>query len=350
MQALLKTRPDFPTHQVDLFACGSTVGNLLRFARGIDKPFRFNVELVGNTIFFVRKENDPKEIIQGIHGFGHTFPEAYTTWERDVKGSNSHQRMVQYNLGGLKCVVRSESDGYLSEKMLTLGQTDTVQPKAAQQPTMNDILRAFDDAAIEKYTPHGDGELALRSGGSAVPQHSIFDLKTRSGRFNREIDMADVYPQLWLKQIPNFIIAYHDGAGTFKDIRVLDVKSGVQTWEKDNQRAIQRLVVLLRRLIEEAKQDAAGLLDVYSPGSGRLEIRRQFGGGSHALPPELRAKWEDVGTSDDGSDEDYESAEEGDASWKIEYGFSCESGLDDEDKDFTACSAESCGYCGRCSY
>jgi hypothetical protein len=55
VHAILGTNPRFSPANVDLFACGSTLGNLLRFARGMDKAFRFNVEVIGNTVFFIRK-------------------------------------------------------------------------------------------------------------------------------------------------------------------------------------------------------------------------------------------------------------------------------------------------------
>lgn len=49
----------------------------------------------------------------GRRGYGHTFPEANTTWEADVKGSASHQRLIRYNVAGLDMVVRFEADGYI---------------------------------------------------------------------------------------------------------------------------------------------------------------------------------------------------------------------------------------------
>jgi hypothetical protein len=209
VHAVLDTDPSFGTASVDLFACGSTLGNLLRFARGADKAFRFNVERIGNTAFFVRRENDPKEIIKDVRGFGHTFPEAYTTWEKEVQGSDTHQRIVRYDFGGLKCLVRFESDGYIKDTSvasgISLGNTPADE---------NDLLQAFHDATISQVIDALSSKtksIAIKHGGSAVPQNAIFDLKTRSGKWKKNIDMGDIYPQLWIKQIPNFIVAYHDG-------------------------------------------------------------------------------------------------------------------------------------------
>ncbi|KAI6312261.1 hypothetical protein MCOR23_008674 [Pyricularia oryzae] len=56
-------------------ACGSTMGSLVRM------------------VFLIRKENSATELITGLQSYGHSFPEHYTAWEREVKGSKSHQRI-----------------------------------------------------------------------------------------------------------------------------------------------------------------------------------------------------------------------------------------------------------------
>lgn len=301
----------------------------------------------------VRKENDPREIIEDVRGYGHTFPEAYTTWEVDVKGSDSHQRIIQYDLGGVKCVIRFECDGYLRDGA---DSTDDASRQPDQKPTINNLLEAFETSVIKSAVPSTKHPLDIQSSGTVVPQDAIFDLKTRSSRSKRGIDMADMYPLLWLKQIPNFIAAYHDGFGTFHDIRVQDVKKDVQAWEneKENKIAIKRLSALLRKIIEIAKGDRTDLLEVYCPEVNRLEIRRQYGEGSHALPPSLRDKWE--GTKNDGAlvdssellvESDFEDTYRGSRDW---YDSLSDEDSDGANRDYTACSAEDCGYCGKCMY
>ncbi|KAJ4358244.1 uncharacterized protein N0V89_002824 [Didymosphaeria variabile] len=289
VRALFDTDPAFPTGEVDVFACGSTMGNLLRFALSVDKPFRFSVELVGSTVFLVRKEDDPRETIEGVHGFGNTFPEAYTTWEKEVEGSETHQRMCRYDLGRFNCVIRFECDGYLptgSEKIAS----STVETKSSN---IDDLLNNLKNVIVGQGTTYDVNLLSLKQGGTVIPQHNIFDLKTRSARSRKFIDMDEIYPQLWIKQIPNFIVAYHDGAGTFptSDIHVQNVSYNIQAWERQNQAGIQRLLVLLDKIVDLARQDGAGLLEVHCPSVDRLEVRRQYGQGVHALPSELRAKW-----------------------------------------------------------
>jgi hypothetical protein len=342
---VLDLYPDFPTAEMDIVACGSTIGNLLRFVRGQDKPFRFDVQTIGNTVFFIRKENDPRETIPDVRGYGHSFPEENTTWENDVKGSDTHQRIVQYNFGGFTCLIRFEVDGYIKDKLTEadarVSKTDSVVD--------DDLLSAFGKATVTQLTPQlpkTDGVKVERSG-SEVPQHAIFDLKTRSGKYKKEIDMSDIYPQLWIKQIPNFIVAYHDGAGLFRDVRLQDVRKDVEIWENENIEAIQRLAVLLEKIVAFARDDK-GLLEVYSPRQDCLELRKQHGEGAHALPRELRDEWSRgsagdlyLSDSDEGGlalGDEYDS----DNGWSYE--------LDGEEPDYTACSAEDCGYCGKCTY
>ncbi|KAF2260256.1 hypothetical protein CC78DRAFT_562292 [Lojkania enalia] len=349
VEALLKTDPEFHTSVIDIFACGSTLGNLLRFVRSLDKSFRFDVEVIGNTVFFVRKENTPTEEIEGIHGYGHSFPEAYTSWEKDVKGSETHQRLVQYEFGGFKCVVRFECDGYLPD---SAENTSAKHPESKAALDADDIAKAFEAASVDHALPVAGDSLAIKESGSEVPQHSIFDLKTRSGRFKRQIDMGDVLPVLWLKQIPNFIIAYHDGEGLFENINVRDVQADIDSWEHNNQDALHRLVVLLRKITQLAKSSESGRIEVYSPGVDRLEIHKQYGSGSTTISSPLKAAWERNSSSLVESDnEDEDDDQNGVLLEQVYDRFSDTSYVsDDDNKDYTACSADSCGLCGKCSY
>lgn len=354
IQAIFKANPAFPTAEIDIFACGSTLGNLLRFVRQIDKPFRFTVEVIGNTVFFGRKENSPTELIANVRGYGHTFPEAYTTWDADVRGSETHQRLIKYTFGGLKCLLRFECDGYLP----TSERTAALQNEKPRSAILEDdeLAQFLQTTSVSTVLPQIDSSLSLKTGGSVVPQSSIFDLKTRSQRWGRKIDMEDIHPLLYIKQIPNFIVAYHDGHGQFssENIEVRNVQMELDEWKTDNTSALERFAVLLRKIIEISKNDERGLLEVYCPSSDRLEIRNQHGEGSHALPLTLRQEWEEGTNYDAGDDSDSDD----DLSEKIRgivtgdrFDADFDSDTDDGgSKDFTACSADSCGYCGKCTY
>jgi hypothetical protein len=127
------------------------------------------------------------------------------------------------------------------------------------------------------------------------------------------------------------------------------VRPHIAAWERDNAQEIQKFIVLLRKIVEIAKADEKGLLEVYCPNKHVLEVRRQYGEGVHALPHSLEEEWlarcergglalniEDagyavfLGSGSEGVSDEFEDS--------------------DEERDFTACSVEECGYCGRCTY
>jgi hypothetical protein len=133
-----------------------------------------------------------------------------------VKGSETHQRVIRYNFGDLNCLVRFECDGYIKDEAATgLSPDDKLRKPESDE---DDFLSALEKATI-MHEPilqqDRTASVKVERGGSEVPQHAIFDLKTRSGKYKTDIDMTDIYPQLWIKQVPNFIVAYHDGAGLF---------------------------------------------------------------------------------------------------------------------------------------
>ena len=293
--------PSFPTQDIDIFACGNTLGSLLHAARSQDRTFRFYAEMIGKTVFFVRKENSPKEVIKDVRGYGHTFPEAYTRWKDDVKGSVSHQRIIRYEFGGLKCVVKSESDGYYEDlaaesESLTFDNGKRDRPSETDVVSTNEIkpteLLFHPSTSLEDLEMPQDveaGNLSIVRAGRHIPQCAIFDLKTRMRP--REINMAEILPRLWMNQTPNFIVAYHD-FGVFKDIRKQDVKSEIRAWEEQHAQDLAKFHALLKRVIEVVQKVGEGVgVEVRRAGTGELEIRELVDVGWRALEGEGRERW-----------------------------------------------------------
>ena len=349
VEAIFASQPNFPAASVHVFACSSTLGNLLRFVRGVNKPFRILVEVVGDTVFFVRRENSPTELIPDVRGYGHSFPEAYTTWEAEVKGSVSHQRIIRYKFGGLNCVVRFEADGYLKD--LVSGISKPNGPLDRPKPeTCNDVLTsALKKSAITERSSAPDTPLTIIHGGQQIPRTAIFDLKTRSIRKRDQDTLGEELPRLWVAQLNNFISAYHT-SGVFKEIQIQNVHREVDDWERDNEDIVRRLAVLLRKIVAFAHGRRDEKLELRSQEVNVLELREQTKEAGQALPVALENRWlnRESGKSDSprtqlegqdyggGSEPDDEN---GPLDWD-----------EGSEKDFTACSAEDCGYCGHCSY
>ena len=334
------------------------MGSLLRFVRRVDKPFRFFVEVVGNTVFFTRHENSPTQLLVGVKGYGHTFPEAYTTWDADVKGSVSHQRLLRYDFAGLDCILRFECDGYLRSKVF--GGVDVPSMAQGQQTDEgeNGLASVLDrikvDSSLSGQERH-KGSLRIERSGRKIPQKAVFDLKTRAG-WRKDLNvLEDELPRYWVAQIPNFILARHDG-GVFGDINVQDIRDDVQQWQGENQKDLRRLIWLLREIIAAVKVRKDKKLEVRCKGLKGLELREQDTDEHQVLPLELKLRWMKDGPSEGKqSESDDEStgseafptvtSDVGDDGRRSDFDSDEES-----EKDYTACSADSCGYCGHCSY
>jgi hypothetical protein len=317
---------------VDIVACGSTIGNLLRFARGadIDRSFRILVEKVGETIHLIRRENSPQEKIEGVRGFGHTFPEAYTTWDSVVKRSKSHQRILAYQFGGLDLMVRFEGDGYIGSSSL----------RTSSKTEKGDALTKIQSLGITESPPDGTGDLEVTNGGESVPQGSVFDLKTRSVMAREKDHLGEQLPRLWIAQITQFVLAYHE-RGLFRDenIEIKNTKADIDEWQELNQPSLKRLAALLHLIIDKVHASKDGKLEIVCSNGGSLEIRKQLPDAGNALSEPVRKQWEawldstkeEVNSEDSGRWEKFMAA------------------LSDEESDYTACDAE-CGYCGKCMY
>ncbi|KAB8232588.1 uncharacterized protein BDW43DRAFT_311973 [Aspergillus alliaceus] len=293
IEAIFERYPDFPTADIDIVGCGSTLGNLLRFTSNIDKKFRFVVQCVGKTVFFIRRENSPTQTIPNVRGYGHAFPEVYTTWDAEVKGSESHQRVIQYSLGGLNCVVRFEADGYHPDLIPQKDQVkNTITSDSAKEDekSVDQPLSAFNDNSVSSYHLT-DKALTKEIGGGYIPQAAIFDLKTRSIRRKDQDVLGEQLPRLWISQIPNIVLAFHR-FGVFEEIQTTDAREMIKNWETEEEDNLRRLVALLNMLTAFARGQPDGRLEVFhDEGSSVLELRVVGDNVSNALPEEVEDRW-----------------------------------------------------------
>lgn len=372
IKAIVSEHQDFDLGDIDIVACSSTLGNLLRFARGQEKSCRMLIEVVDSTVFFLRRENSPRELLQGVRGFGHTFPEAYTTWSQDVRKSYSAHRVMKYDLAEFKCLVRFDVDGYLpseNKPKYDHSSTNTVKRRSAKGSDVEDDLLSALGCTKVSIPVNTDSDLSttylqLRSAGTKIPQAAIFDLKTRTIKRSTEDFFAEEAARFWVTQIPNFILAFHQW-GTFKDIRIQDVRARVKEWEEEQQPALKKFVVLLKTIVSFVKSSEDGRIELrIEEGEHTVELRKQCDDVGSVLSSELKhelTKNVDINTDgakldsspaakqtvkekDDDESRDFYSEPDFDDDY-LNYGSD-----DESEKDFTACSLTECGYCGHCDY
>lgn len=329
VRAILHESAQSSLFDTDVFGCGNSFGCLLSVARNEERTFRFGVERIGSTLFLVRKTNTPRETIQGVYGYGHTFPEAYTIWEDDVKSSASHQRIIKYDFMGLKIIIRSECDGFLPDKLppSELEPGSTISQGNVQEPDLDVLFPAL-GPNVKSHSSVIPKKLEITPSGRPIPQHAIFDLKTRSIKAKDRLtnDLEQFYPRLWANQTPNFILAYHQH-GKFEqaNIQIRGVTEAIQDWESRNSTVLRRFGSLLQKLIELSKVKGTARFEVRRTGNGPLELWSEVPGWS-ALPDELKER---LGNIQNGSEKD--SGDEAEAQDR-EGGVSLEHDSSDEDE------------------
>ena len=233
-------------------------------------------------MLLVRKESSPTELIKDLKGYGHTFPEAYTTWDSEVRSSCSHQRVVHYEFGGLKFLVRSETDGYV--KGPGLDKTNVGGP--TEPLSLDDALGTI---SLSQSVVDADQGLEVRLQGTKVPQSLIFDLKTRASY--KPYDMADILPRLWVNQTSKFLIAYHK-FGLFDQPKVEDVRQHVLNWESGNSALLARFHAVVKRLVDVVRDSEDQQCEASWDGQGPLRITKQIREGRRALPSDIVQSFE----------------------------------------------------------
>lgn len=277
-RALFVESPESNISDVDLVTDKNNIRKLLRFVQASpNNTFQIRVEIAGDkTALFTRVEDKTKEIIQGFRGYGHNFEKAYT---KIPSGSTAHHRVVGYTFGGLKCVVRHETDGYVE--------------KESTQKLYDNLADALKGLSISKLggVMNRLGEVTVETGGRVVDVSSTLEIKTRAA--GRVLDMAEVSSQLWISQNPNLVVGYHR-SGVFDNIQLRDMTKELRRWEITNQRDLCRLAGLLTKIIEVIKRSGTRSALVRYDGHSKLRVFATSEG-KGALPKDLYAKWERKG-------------------------------------------------------
>ncbi|KAL0577147.1 hypothetical protein V5O48_004823, partial [Marasmius crinis-equi] len=184
---------------VDIVTDRNGLRKLLRWIRGnTTESFRIDLQLAGQkTVLFTRWEPRTKAFPEYYgHTFGHNFEEAATSPAKGCEGETGHHRVVQYDFGGLRLVVRCEVDAYLPAFSKS-------QPALAVDPTKQ---------KTETVVSSGNTTLTIREAGTIISQESLVELKTTSRkRFNAgQCPFDEIIPQMFIAQTPHLFLGIHE--------------------------------------------------------------------------------------------------------------------------------------------
>jgi hypothetical protein len=275
-RALKITAPDFDLHEIDVVTDRNNLRKLLGFInpRASNKgreEFTIRVEVIKETTVFCREEPKMKEFIP-IHkfaGYGHEFEKVYT--KEQIRGSTGHYRIIRYELGGLKFVLRYETDGYVGDRAT---QSTPSPPNTGANTTdlanaLNELSIAANTATAPALVASPISNLRVQRAGDAVPISAILEVKTRVS--HRSVSVNEVAPQLFFSQTTNLVRAYHLN-GTFQDPDVEDVANDVNQWALKHEEDLKRLILLIKKIVERVKELGGRAILRYDPTREALDI------------------------------------------------------------------------------
>ncbi len=260
-KSLLTMNPNFDMGSVSLVSDRNSLRKLFGFAcNHPNSNFRIDVDVVYNTMFFTRWEQNHMQIINGFFnsGYGHEFEKAFTKFHEDLANSSGHHRIVQYNLGGMKCLVRYEADAYFDDNASTSSLSLAKEyPMGQLNATDKDISTVFESLFLDSK---GKGAISTPKKGVRVIQtghliapSSIVEIKSRS----KAIKMKEVIPQLWFSQTEHLFVGHHREGIIEQETTRYDMAAYFKAWETQHEEQLHKLLSLILR-IKEAVQQTEG--------------------------------------------------------------------------------------------
>jgi hypothetical protein len=301
-RSLYATQPTFDIASIDVVTDRNNVRKLLGFVNprwnGSKKEaFTIHVEITQNTAIFCREETKTMRYIAPYEfkGYGHSFEKKCTI--RRVNGSTGHHRIISYDFGGLKFIVRHETDGYVNVDTAAMAKSSATPHKGSSSnckaPEVDDLSSILDSLKLSPQNSEKSdlrpaaSKLVIREEGQAIPLTSTLEIKTRVSR--KPLAFSAVVCQLWVSQTPKLVRAYHT-KGVFAVPKVEDVTVQVKAWEDENQKDLKMVASLIRRIRDVVKDGGGRAVLKYDVDGDKLVLKPLEG--KKMLPNDLYAKWE----------------------------------------------------------
>lgn len=243
--------PNFNMKPIGLTTDRNSLRKLLQFVSGkVPKSWRIDVDVIEDTMFFTRWEENQIQTITGARdsGYGHEFEKAFLSFDSDLQESSGHHRIVGYNLGGIDCLVRFEVDGYVDDGLGIDTQTSTVDE-------LGQALSGLHvQTSTDVFASSPAAEVKVIERGRLVDNNTILELKSRSGGLR----MQEIIPQLWISQTHHLFVGRHKEGLVDVEPERLNMEEHFPAWEDRNQEHLGTLVGLITDVKEVAKRANGG--------------------------------------------------------------------------------------------
>ncbi|KAG2109056.1 uncharacterized protein F5147DRAFT_693865 [Suillus discolor] len=271
--------PSFNFKQFDFITDRNNLRKLLRWASGSpdEKDFRIDIDVAGTTCLFTRLEAQNTDTVQGFMGYAHEYEKAATRVTRGCERATGHHRMISIDIGELKVLLRFTIEACTSSTNDTNDEDDLLAAFSGLGIGGASVSSSRDTKKPQATVPTVRGvTIRQTTPRKVVPQSSLIELKTRAAR--REIDWAEVYPQLYLSQTAFLYIAKHE-RGSFNTLEKVELGSeSMQTHARRTQQGVAKLKLVLQDILDAVKKEDVGVGLSLVAKDGKLALYKRHEG------------------------------------------------------------------------
>lgn len=183
--------------EIDVVSTRNSIRKLLQFlAKSKDEYFDVHADLAypareGTSVLVLTRVE-----VYGISaGYGHSFEDLIT---RPEPLMNGFHRIVGYNIGDLRCLLRCEVDCCEEDR----------------EAAMNDLADRMEEASVaseSEWTRYScDSDIKHRKGGRAVPHATFMEIKSKNSRFRHEFSWGSTNEQMQLALVDKLVVGWHN--------------------------------------------------------------------------------------------------------------------------------------------
>lgn len=232
--------PVFDMSDVEIVTDRNSLRKLLGFASNLSAQWRIEVDMIEDTMFFSQWEEFRQMLINGQQdsGYGHTFEESVT--QQSMQDCMHYERVVQYEMGGLRCMVRYEADAFIDDggNSSTLEEKENTKDSVAPKPSKPILKPPY---KLVHIIPRG----------RLVDPTSIIEIKSyTTPKFN----VNKTLPQLWFAQTKFLCAGHHKEGLVSEKLEVRDMSKELEKWEMQNQDKLKNMVRIIKEIKDIARK------------------------------------------------------------------------------------------------
>jgi hypothetical protein len=212
--------------------------------KGFQSWWRIEVEVVKNTMIYTRWEKDSYRFVTGSFssGYGHEFETAFIKFNLDEEDSMSQHLIIEYEIGGMKQVVRFEADGYFEEyasDVIDQSKDEGTSPSSEHPVT------------FAKFSPASkllsSDELTVIQKGFVISPDLIIEVKCVSMNTRSKNNIEKKIAQCWFSQTKHVFVGCQE-EGSVLEANKFDIESALEKWEETHQANLKKLMFLITKI------------------------------------------------------------------------------------------------------